>query len=1073
VVDLVKRFAPDEACEALVAGATRAGAPAPTLTKDLVDLVRNTTRLQDLDAVIWRLLAPSGNQDAFDAGFALLIQRYPGLLNRILMDDASLRTREQIMGKILKDYKAELDTTSALWRLYTTRKQYIHTRKVSGRLIGLRITAGADLNLFNTVTLGADAAHDIGGDLLPEAPELHLAGVGPGKKSIGVSGGVAALLRYVLGFPGVRAALQEMGTHKLLVKACTDAARLVGSHNVTAFCLMIVLRGRGDSSRYAFVETMYFDDDHHGSQAAYLDLGGYSELKTLEAEGLQCEWVRGPVKRLGLKSIFALDGAGARAAVGAAGASCTFPVVGIPVLASALGDSLLRPTAIAQELTNARLIAATWPSDVMGADNATNRGEFSLEALGFKNRDTLRCDLVDLKIEVLHGTMNLGKHMLMGLYAIFVAYKRNGSYQDVLSSFGIDYFVGKAADNKTEVLSVCNGVHYAKFYCQEIWDALAKVLREAGHLHVGACVRYLGTLCARFSAVLLNHVTVAKHWVDISLLAVTMGTVLRCGFYEKVISPAVFELIKVLPEQIRLIYALEKQLGVPEEHRGQFFSVVDVHFNGAFEHLNYALSELLRNSSRGGGRSKRAIKALGETLAATKSKYGNTLGAQYNNLISAVENHRVQFALRFIMDLETDVHARRLKRRDKRTKAKYGDLPAVSQFGHPAAIPSSHGHLLDLHASVAAPPFVPPVPLAAAPAGDAGAPPDPPVQAVASGDDSASSSESETDEDDSSSDEDPDDAPPTIEGLDVDAFAAAGLEHVEGSDDLTLDTAAADLKAAGKRGTTTSGKIKTLICGPTTLNLDESFSSVVKVNKDYIRIVLRLEKDPLGMQIVIPHNRINAFYYYDDKSIALVLSKPPTFWRQHQTRAGRTDGATALKVQYAWTNTPTADPTENAAASRHVLLRVTASTRGMLNRIVDHVNSLPLAARPHEIKSCPPPMTLCRKEIPAPDAAPDGADDAVEPDGAVDAQGDYGPQAGIANLRAFPKECHEFFVEVDKLFYRFASHRATTVKNPFDEPAATTYVNLFLRELKPQQTHFFKVLARTEPLVYGLNELEG
>ena len=158
-------------------------------------------------------------------------------------------------------------------------------------------------------------------------------------------------------------------------------------------------------------------------------------------------------------------------------------------------------------------------------------------------------------------------------------------------------------------MTICNGVHVAKLYVQGLWDDLAAALRDAGHAEESACVRYTGTMACKLSAVVLNHETTASYWLDVNLLALAMGLALRFSFYGGVITPGVFEMIKVLPAQIRLIRQLEVSLGLPTT-RCDTLSVNDVHFNGAFEYINYMLSQILRLSARGGGRSKKAVEAL-------------------------------------------------------------------------------------------------------------------------------------------------------------------------------------------------------------------------------------------------------------------------------------------------------------------------------------------------------------------------------------------------------------------------------------------------------------------------------
>ena len=51
------------------------------------------------------------------------------------------------------------------------------------------------------------------------------------------------------------------------------------------------------------------------------------------------------------------------------------------------------------------------------------------------------------------------------------------------SHLPVSYFDSQLGNDSLQ--SVCNGVHYAKFYDLAFWDAVAKVLRDAGHAALG------------------------------------------------------------------------------------------------------------------------------------------------------------------------------------------------------------------------------------------------------------------------------------------------------------------------------------------------------------------------------------------------------------------------------------------------------------------------------------------------------------------------------------------------------------------------------------------------------------
>ena len=107
---------------------------------------------------------------------------------------------------------------------------------------------------------------------------------------------------------------------------------------------------------------------------------------------------------------------------------------------------------------------------------------------------------------------------------------------------------------------------------------------------------------------------------------------------------------------------------------------------GVFEYINYMLAEILRLSARGGGRSKKAVEALGAALAAAKSRHGGTVGSQFNNLERALRQQHVRQALALVLVTDDVFQKRALARRLKREARRYGDLPKASQFGSPASI---------------------------------------------------------------------------------------------------------------------------------------------------------------------------------------------------------------------------------------------------------------------------------------------------------------------------------------------------------------------------------------------------
>ncbi|KAK7242072.1 hypothetical protein SO694_00018485 [Aureococcus anophagefferens] len=92
--------------------------------------------------------------------------------------------------------------------------------------------------------------------------------------------------------------------------------------------------------------------------------------------------------------------------------------------------------------------------------------------------------------------------------------------------------------------------------------------------------------------------------------------------------------------------------------------------------------------------------------------------------------------------------------------------------------------------------------------------------------------------------------------------------------------------------------------------------------------------------------------------------------------------------------------------------------------------------------------------------AEDGAEETIN--------GDFGPQKGIANMAAFDAEImRDFLVDVDKIFYDFASHRAEDVPDTSIRTVADAYFVRYLGMMRERQTALHKLLARTPLLVYG------
>ena len=748
-----------------------------------------------------------------------------------------------------------------------------------------------------------------------------------------------------------------------------------------------------------------------------------------------------------------------------------------------LASALVRPFKIDQEPLDARLLAST-----VGVDHNA-----APDTIGYSTRDlTHGLDLSKMLIETLHGTMNVSKHFFLALYAVFLSLDLSKGLLGVLRKHGVDFFLKKkSSDNKTESCSIGNGVHWAKLYDQGFWADVAAVLREGGRLCESAIVRYVGTLVARFCALCLSHKTKAEHWLDLELLAVAMGTALRMCFYDSVISPAVFEMIRVLPQQLRRVHAMERDMG----HVGAsgLFSIVDFFYNGPFEYVNYALSQILRRSSRGGGRSKLSVEALGKMLAAKRSDWGSSLGAQYENLSRALQQHHTKAALCFILDLENEVEQRRIKRRAAKILKRYGSLPVQGHLSHPKAIATPHKYLLDKD-GVEAPPIEPPVRATGAraqePAAEGAPPPEKRIRregtapetgpaAPATAEPAPEPMDEEDDGSDGESDgavseDDEGAAAPPLDEDEEDLYADAALGVAEAEPELTLASASADVAAEGPRQTIGSGKLDaSLVCSGTTLKLDNKFASKVLVGPTgtFARIVVRLAGEEVGTQIVMPFSRIAKVYYDKDSStLSFLLSKPATFWRQHahETKTVADDAGTTVVTTYTWRKTPTSDPSADQTISLAKLLSVESVTEGSFDKIITHLKQLPTDYGPECFDTAAPDAHLASK-FEAAEALADAEDAAV----ADPVAGDFGPQNGIANLRAFPRETLEALGHLDQAFYEAAHGREARVPDPFDDAAADAYLKAYLARLSVVQKTFFDIIQKKRPAVYGLNELDA
>ena len=332
--------------------------------------------------------------------------------------------------------------------------------------------------------------------------------------------------------------------------------------------------------------------------------------------------------------------------------------------------------------------------------------------------------------------------------------------------------------------------------------------------------------------------------------------------------------------------------------------------------------------------------------------------------------------------------------------------------------------------------------------------------------DESSSSSSSDDESSSSDDDDEDDedrAPSIVATSEADGYEQPAA--------VTLESAAKDAADRGPRKQATSNKVGSVVFGKADAPLEPKYDSKVMSDKLRLRIQLKLAGEALAMQLVLPWPRIEIVYYDKDSNVfAVVLRKPPSFYVQHQKQT-RKKGTDTTVTKYEIARTFVDDPSPDAIASSSVLVRLTGSRAGCFEKVMEHIDALPVKPT---IKRCVAPVKLYSQALvkPLPGGDDDDDGDEAEP-GEQSASGDFGPQKGVANVRAFASAVRETLAQIEAVRYRFASNRARDVPDVFDPKAADAYLARYRAALKEIVDAFYARIAKMIPAIYGDNEVDA
>ena len=286
----------------------------------LADMTRPAQRRREVWKALHRLIAPDGSRQAMVDGLAQLFESDEGMLARVVAG-SSHALRDHLHQEFTAGAAMAKETMCGFLRSMMSARAYKQCRDFEAAL-ELQF-----LGFDGVLTLPGARAQDAYRNSLPPLPPFTVT-MEEGRKSVGISVKIADVLRYVLQFEEVRAAL---GGDYLLIKVCGDAAKLIKKENVTALSVVLLFPGCGTSVKSVSVASLYFGDDHGPKLRAHLQLGALSELVNLQMEGLR--GAPGVLHEFPVPVRFWIvpDGAIERELLANSSAASTYPIPGIPI----------------------------------------------------------------------------------------------------------------------------------------------------------------------------------------------------------------------------------------------------------------------------------------------------------------------------------------------------------------------------------------------------------------------------------------------------------------------------------------------------------------------------------------------------------------------------------------------------------------------------------------------------------------------------------------------------------------------------------------------------------------------
>ena len=537
-----------------------APAPAAAVT-DLVALREPTQRMQQAYNMLWEILAPSGDRQSFVDGLAMLFGQSPGLLASVIFSKFSSDSLSVVIETVKTSVKKNrFETRVAETPAYfcssqvkgllqkqthmiagyvqslTSRQEFLNIKHFAkGVFAGCQITIGDDWP-------GDATAKKAFLELLPKnLPTFDDASVNEDGTSVGVACDLEELLKVVLGCAGIQ---KLVGGAGVIVKLVLDAARIVNGENVAVMSISVVLPGMGASSRLVTIQALAFSDDHHADAANHFEVSSLYEVQALEARGLDIEGLRGlegvESFNLPLYFVMCLDGSAERSTLGLCAAGGFWGVPGVPVSKGNYGRDFLKKFLLDQEQELEELLAAVWPAS-MGADNANNRRDLARRAFGVMKRNISGLDREHFVVELLHATMNVGKHSLAAVFAVFVALDCADGLKKVLRKRKIRHYIQKS-DAGTESLVLTNGTDYQETYNDEFWVELSTVLDAAGFKDEAVCLRYVMSIVTNHCAVVLAAATKSSDWVVVAIAGYAAALAQTMAYNMDLIKPSPFAL---------------------------------------------------------------------------------------------------------------------------------------------------------------------------------------------------------------------------------------------------------------------------------------------------------------------------------------------------------------------------------------------------------------------------------------------------------------------------------------------------------------------------------------------------